>query len=109
MEAGLAGHVLEFGGIGGIIGTKGGHGGVNWDYAAGILLIAVVGCQIALWAKFRGDDPGRRVGISTLQFLVVVAAVTFLRWFPNATLEVLLAALTGIVALSFLPVKKTTP
>jgi uncharacterized membrane protein YccC len=86
-----------------------GYGGsVNWNYTAGILLIAVFVCRIALWARFRDDARGRRVGVSTLQLLVVVVAMTVLKWFPTATLGVFFLALAAIVALSFLPAKKTT-
>lgn len=80
---------------------------MNWDYAVYILLIAVVGCRIVLWAKFRGDNRGRRLGILTLQWFVVIAAVAILSWFPNAGWVVLVCAVAGIVALSFVPAKST--
>ncbi len=81
---------------------------MKWNYAGYILLLVVVGCRIALWAKFRDDGRGRRVGVSTLQLLIAVAAMAILNWFPHAGWEVLLSALAGIVALSFVPAKKTT-
>jgi hypothetical protein len=81
---------------------------VKWNYAVYILLLVVVGCRIALWAKFKGDDRGRRVGVSTLQLLIAIVAVAMLNWFPHAGWEVLLSALAGIVALSFVPAKKPT-
>jgi hypothetical protein len=48
------------------------------------------------------------VGVSTLQLLIAIVAVAILNWFPLAGWEVLLSALAGIVALSFVPAKKPT-
>ena len=77
-------------------------------YAVYIMLLVVFGCRIALWAKFVGNDRGRRVGVSTLQLLIVVLAMAILNWFPYAGWEVLLCGLAGIIALTFVPAKKTT-
>jgi len=80
---------------------------MNWNYAAGILLLIVLVTRIALWVKFRHRDLGRRIGIGTLQLLLVGAAAVLLEWRPNATMRVFLGALAGIVILSCVPTKRT--
>ncbi len=80
---------------------------MNWNYATGILLIIVLVIRIALWVKFKHNDRGRRIGIGTLQLLLVVAAAVLLEWRPDATMRVFLGALAGIVMLSCIPAKRT--
>jgi len=81
-------------------------GSMNWNYAIGILFLILIASRIALWAKFRRDSRGRRLAISTLQLVVVIMAAAFFKWLPNASAEVFLCALAGIVILSFIPAKK---
>jgi hypothetical protein len=77
------------------------------NYAVGILLALVVAFRIALWIKFRHHERGRYLGISTLQTVLVFAAAGVSYKVPQAATVVLLCALVGIIALSFVPVGKT--
>lgn len=77
------------------------------DYLAYILVALVVATRVAFWVKWRKDDRGRQLGISTLQLLIVIIAAAIIAWFPPATFAVFLGALIGIIALSFVPAQKS--
>jgi hypothetical protein len=76
-------------------------------YAAGVLIAVVIAFQIALWAKFRNEPRGRRIGVRVLQFLLVVAWMVVVGFRPQWTLGMFGFALLGVVALSFVPARKS--
>jgi hypothetical protein len=55
-----------------------------------VLMSAAIAVRIVLWVKFRHSVHGRRIGISTLQLLLVVAAVAAYPLLPltSATAEI---------------------
>ena len=75
-------------------------------YAVVILMAVVIGVQLALWAKFRNEERGRRIGIGTLQLLLVVAWVVVTDFGPQWLLSVSICALIDIIALSFVPARR---
>jgi phosphatidylserine synthase len=76
------------------------------DYAVVILMAFVVAVRLALWAKYQNEERGRRVGISTLQLLLVIALMVVIGFSPPWTRTAFLCALVGIIALSFIPTRK---
>ncbi len=75
-------------------------------YAVGVLMAVVVALQLALWAKFRNEGRGHRIGVRTLQLLLVIAGVIMMGSLPQWKFSVFLCVLAGIIALSFVPVKR---
>jgi MFS superfamily sulfate permease-like transporter len=76
-------------------------------WIVGALIVCLVVIRVALAIRFRGDDRGCRLTISTLQLLLAIAAIAACEWIPKATVAALSFALAGIIALSFLPAKTT--
>jgi hypothetical protein len=75
-------------------------------YAAGVLIAVVIAVRLVLWARFRNDSSGRRIGIGTLQVLFVIAGVAVMSYWPQWTLSAFVCVLIGIIALSFVPARR---
>jgi len=59
------------------------HNGVveRESLIAGAVIVVVIVLRLLFWAKFRQDWRGRRIAISTAQFLIVIATVVALGLF----------------------------
>ncbi|HTA24206.1 MAG TPA: hypothetical protein VK763_11775 [Terriglobales bacterium] len=77
-------------------------------YAVAVLMAVVIALQLALWVKFRAEARGHRIGVRTLQLLLVIAGAVVMGSRPQWTLSVFLCVLIGIIALSFVPTGRKT-
>jgi hypothetical protein len=76
------------------------------DRVAIIIVGVVIAVRFLLYARFRKVSSGRRMGVGTLQLLVVVAVVALCDHFgANYGAVLAVVGVLAIICLSFLPVK----